>query len=198
PGTTVGQQRINVLERAGAIWDRILDSPVPIEFEVFFDSFGCNLNSVVLGAGGPVAFESDFVAAPFAGTWYSVAQANRLTGVDLEPDTTDITTEFNASLGTGPCAGQREWYHGYDGQQPAGFVALLPVAMHEIGHGLGFETATDGSNGEYFGGLPSVFDHFLMDDVSHKHWFEMTPAERVASAVNTNHLVWDGPQVTLA
>jgi hypothetical protein len=198
PGTTVGQQRINVFERAGAIWDRILGSPVQIEFEVFYDSLGCNLSSVVLGAGGPSALESDFVAAPFTGTWYSVAQANRLTGVDLEPDTTDISTEFNASLGTGVCAGQREWYYGYDGKQPPGFVALLPVAMHELGHGLGFLTATDGSNGQYFGGVPSVFDRFLMDDVSHKHWFEMTPTERVASAINTNHLVWDGPQVTLA
>jgi len=46
PGTTVGQQRINVFERAGAIWDRILDSPVQIEFEVFFGSFGCTLRNV--------------------------------------------------------------------------------------------------------------------------------------------------------
>jgi len=35
-----------------------------------------------------------------------------------------------------------------------------------------------------------------MDDVSGKHWIDMTPAERIASSINTEHLVWDGPAVT--
>src|SRR5262252_7954991 len=37
-----------------------------------------------------------------------------------------------------------------------------------------------------------------MDNVSHKHWIDMTPAERIASAINTGHLVWDGPAVNAA
>src|SRR5262249_43309637 len=54
---------------------------------------------------------------------------------------------------------------------------------------------TDETDGTFFSGEASIWDRFLMDNVSGKHWFEMTPAERVSSAINTGHLVWDGPAV---
>src|SRR5205814_2997631 len=41
----------------------------------------------------------------------------------------------------------------------------------------------------------SVYDDFLLDDTSGKTWVQMTDAERKASAVNTNNLVWNGAQV---
>jgi hypothetical protein len=37
PGTTVGQQRLNVFKRAGAIWDVILNSSVEIRVQASFD-----------------------------------------------------------------------------------------------------------------------------------------------------------------
>lgn len=195
PGTTVGQQRLNVFDRAAQIWDAIVQSPVEIRIQASFDPLTCNASSAVLGSAGPNTVESDFAGATFPGTWYVTAEANRLTGTDLEPGTDDITAQFNSSIGQAGCLTGRNWYYGFDDNEGATGIDLLPVLLHEFGHGLGFLTTTDESTGNYLAGQPTIFDRYLMDDQSGKHWFEMTPAERVASAINTDHLVWDGPSV---
>ncbi len=67
--------------------------------------------------------------------------------------------------------------------------------LHEFGHGLGFSTVTNGSTGNYLNGppaLPAVWDKFLYDETTALHWDQNTPAQRVASAINTNNLTWDG------
>jgi len=69
-----------------------------------------------------------------------------------------------------------------------------------MGHGLGFSTQTSGTTGNYLNGppaLPTIFDHFLYDDTNGLHWDQMTPAQRVASAINSGHLTWDGPNGVL-
>ena len=76
---------------------------------------------------------------------------------------------------------------------------MVTVLLHEFGHGLGFASFTDESTGIQAGtspGLPSVYDFFLLDKTTGKHWPVMTNAERQASAINAPNLVWDGPQVT--
>src|SRR5689334_7026426 len=99
PGTTVGQQRLNVFDKAAQIWDAIVQSPVEIRIQASFDPLFCNASSAVLGSAGPNTVESDFAGATFPGTWYVTAEANRLTGSDLEPGTDDITAQFNSSIG---------------------------------------------------------------------------------------------------
>lgn len=198
PGTTVGEQRLNLFEHAASIWDAILGSSVEIRIEANFDPLFCNALSAVLGAAGPNVVESDFAGAVHAATWYVGAEANRLAGVDLEPGVNDIGCVFNSSLGNVGCLTGRNWYYGFDGDEGTSGIDLLPVLLHEFGHGLGFLTTTDDATGETFAGQPSIFDRFLMDDVTGKHWHEMTPAERVASAVHSGHLVWDGPRVRAA
>ena len=196
PGTTVGQQRLNVFVKAGEIWDAILQSPVTIFVEASFDPLTpCSATSGVLGGAGPNVAGYDFPNAGFAGTWYSGAEADRLAGADQDPGFNDIGAVFNSSVGTAGCLTTRSWYYGFDGNEGPNGLDLLPVLLHELGHGLGFLTFTDESDGAYFAGLPSIFDRYLMDNVSGKHWFEMTAPERVASAINTGHLVWDGPAV---
>src|SRR5262249_44215017 len=83
PGTTVGQQRLNVFTRTGLIWDGILNSPVSIYVDATFDPLPCSPTSGVLGSAGPTVVESDFSGAPYAGTWFNGAEANRLAGTDL-------------------------------------------------------------------------------------------------------------------
>jgi hypothetical protein len=195
PGTTVGQQRLNVFQQAAAIWDAILRSPVEIRVQASFDPLSCTATSAVLGSAGPNTVESDFAGATFPATWYVTAEANRITGTDLEPGFDDIVAQFNSNIGAVGCLTGRSWYYGYDGNEGTG-IDLLPVLLHEFGHGLGFLSTTDATTGVYFAGQPSIFDRFLLDDVTHKHWHEMTAAERLASAINTEHLVWDGPLVT--
>src|SRR6185369_7933122 len=78
-----------------------------------------------------------------------------------------------------------------------GGIDLLAVLLHEFGHGFGFSTTTSGSTGNYLNGppaLPSVFDKFLFDETQHLHWDQNSAAQRVASAINTNNLTWDGQQ----
>jgi PA domain/FlgD Ig-like domain len=196
PGTTVGQQRLNVFTKAGQIWDAILGSPITIRVQASFDPLFCTATSAVLGSAGPNTVESDFAGAPFAATWFVTAEANKLTNSDLEPGQDDIVAQFNSMIGSAGCLTSRSWYYGFDDNEGASGIDLLPVLLHEFGHGLGFLTLTDESTGDYFANQPTIFDRFLLDNTTGKHWIDMTPTERVASAINTTHLVWDGPAVT--
>src|SRR5262249_23454774 len=124
-------------------------------------------------------------------TWYHQALANRLAGVDLDPTTSDIAAQFNSDLGKPGCF-PLPWYYGVDGNEGPNAVELLPVVIHELGHGLGFSTSTIAGVEEVF---PSIFDYFLYDDTQGMHWNEMTDPQRTASSQNCSKLSWDGPNV---
>src|SRR5262249_16800163 len=149
-----------------------------------------------LGDAGPNVVDTDFPGALYSMTWYVGAEANKLSGVDQDPMYNDIVATFNSSVGHPNCLTGRNWYYGYDANEGASGIDLLPVLLQELGHGLGFLTLPDDTNGQYFFGQPTVFDRFLMDDVTGKHWFEMTDAERQASAIHSGHLVWSGHWAT--
>jgi hypothetical protein len=195
PGTTLGAQRLNVFEHAAAIWGGILSSPVEIKVEANFDPQFCTATSAVLGSAGPITVDKDFPGAEVANTWYCAALVNKLAGVDVEPAYNDIGATFNSDVDNSVCLGSRSWYYGFDGSEGTD-VELLPVVLHEIGHGLGFLTLVDGSDGTEFFGSPDVYERFMLDVTTGKHWHEMTDAERLASATNDGNLVWDGPAVT--
>src|SRR5207344_2139513 len=68
----------------------------------------------------------------------------------------------------------------------------------EIGHGVGFQTFTNGQTGTQNAGFPSIWDHFLMGITDNLLWKDMTNAQRAASAISKDKLVWTGPLVTAA
>src|SRR5439155_5698151 len=142
---TIGQQRLNVFQYAANIWGGLLPSSVQINVVAQFNPLTCTATSGVLGSAGPIQVFRDFAGAPFAGTWYHVAEANKLAAVDLNPASNDINATFNSSLGTASCLPQG-WYYGFDGNEGSA-IELLPVVLHEIGHGLGFSTTTNGQTG---------------------------------------------------
>lgn len=194
-GTTVGQQRLNVFQKAADIWGGMLPSAVTIIVRAQFDPQTCTASSAVLGSAGASEIWSNFAGAPLANTWYNVAEANKLAGVDLNPALYDINATFNSNLnGQLSCLNGVGWYLGYDGLEGTN-IELLPVVLHEIGHGLGF-TAGIGSSGAEPGGLPTVFERSIRDNTLGLTWDNMTQAERAASAINTNNVVWAGPCVT--
>jgi hypothetical protein len=197
PGTTLGQQRLNVFQYAANIWGGILPSSVPIIVRAQFAAQTCTATSAVLGSAGPVTIHRDFTGAPFAGHWYHQALANRLFFADLSTAQPDINATFNANIDLGCFGPGLVWYYGYDGLEGAN-IELLPVVLHEIGHGLGFSTTTSGSSGNYNTSFPSIFDKYLLDNATGLHWDQETAAQRVASAISINGLVWDGAAAVAA
>jgi len=201
-GTTLGQQRMIAVQAAANKWGATLDSIPTITALVTWDALGCATDSAELGGGSPRGAWANFAGAKVFGTWYPSALANALFGSDLDPTTSQIRVRFNVNLGNAGCLSGFHFYLGLDNNHGGDFD-LVTIATHELAHGLGFITFTDGSTGaEAVSGSgtphPSIFDDFLLDTTSGSLWKNMTDAQRVTSAINTRHLVWSGSNVTTA
>lgn len=199
PGTTLGQQRLFAFQHAANIWGATLQSDIPIRVGAAFVPLSCNVTGAVLGAAGATEVWGNFPNAPFLFTWYPAALASKLAGVDMtEPAETHITARFNSRLGLfADCVPGLTFYLGVDnnaGEQ----IDLVTVLLHEIAHGLGFQTFTDDETGAPLIGYPSVWDHYLLDNRSGLNWTQMTNAERASSAVAWRGLSWGGANVTAA
>ena len=205
PGTTVGQQRLNCFTQAASVWGSLLTSSVPVLIQAAFNPLTCTATTAVLGSAGPRFVEISDPSFEFQNYWYHEALANKEAGVDLTPpfagdNGSDINAQFNSNIGTAGCLTSSGWYYGFDHNETTK-IDLLAVLLHEFGHGLGFSTVTSGSTGSYLNGpplAPAVWDKFLFDETTSLRWDQNTPAQRVASAINTNNLVWNGAQVTAA
>lgn len=196
-GTTLGAQRLNAFQSAAAKWGATLSSPVTIRVLATWEALTCTATSAVLGSAGATEVFRDFPGAPRAGAWFGKAQTGRLLGVDPDPPTADIRARFNVNLGSAGCLAGIPFYLGLDNNHGTS-VDLVTVLTHEFGHGLGFQTFTNGSTGAFLGGFPSAWDFFLTDSTTSKTWAEMSNAERAASALKNGKLVWAGPVVTAA
>jgi len=194
-GTTVGQQRLIVFQTAANIWGSLLTSGPTIFVNSQFNALTCSSTSGVLGSAGPTTITANFTGAEFTGYWYNVALANAESGVDQNGATAEISAQFNSSVGLTGCLDGSSWYYGLDDNHGTNGIDLLVVVLHEMGHGLGFLTTTDGSSGSFNSGLPGLWDKFLYDEATGLHWDAETATQRQASAISTNGLVWDGKAV---
>jgi hypothetical protein len=193
PGTTIGQQRLNAFQFAANVWGATLVSSTPITIGARWTALPCTATSAVLGSAGAATIFHDFPGAPFSNTWYSASLANALRGTDLDPGV-EINAQFNVNLGTTGCGDSFPFYLGLDNNHGNG-TDLVTVLLHEFSHGLGFQTFTSASTGSQPNGVPSIYDSFLFDNSTGKHWVQMTDSQRQVSALNTGHLTWDGPAV---
>ena len=191
PGTTIGQQRLNVFQRAADRWSTTLDTNVDILVRATFSNLPCTATQVVLGQAVTGGWEINFPNAPKQNVFYPNALANKLAGTDLSPNEDDIITQFNAALDNPTCSGEAGWYYGFDGNEGED-TALYPVVLHEIGHGLGM---TSGGFPE-FNGFPTVYATHILDVTAGRRWDQMTTQERQISMTNTGNVVWDGANVT--
>lgn len=204
-GTTVGQQRLIVFQTVASIWGAALNSGPTITIRASWSStMPCAATSGTLGSAG----NSGNIWRDFPGgvpaTWYGNALANAISNQDrngLGTSNPEISATFNSQIGIGSCLTGAHWYYGLDNNHGSDGIDLLSVVLHEVGHGLGFQTYTNTSTGQQAGSqaggfFPSIFDNFLFDDTTSKFWKDMSDSERVASAINTGNLVWRGPQVS--
>lgn len=135
------------------IWGAVLHSRVPIRVSA---NFRTDFGPYILASTGAAAMLRDFPNAPQRNTYYPAALANARAGTDLTSNE-EIVANFNASF---------DWYFGLDGAAGDRFD-LASVALHEIGHGLGFVGSLRtvdgvGSWGVGAPALPIVYDTFVM------------------------------------
>jgi hypothetical protein len=189
-GTTKGQQRLIAFQRAADIWGSTVDSAVTIYVTAAFNPLGAN----VLGSAGATSVFSDFPGlgngffpgVEFPDTWYGAALADKRAGLDLDDTIADIDAEFSSDTA---------FYLGLDHNGGA-LPDLVTVVLHELGHGLNFQTFVSRTTGNNFAGQTDIYSRHLLDSRSGLHWDQMTAAERLASTVSFGKLVWDGAQVT--
>ena len=134
------------------IWEPYITSNVPIVVNANFGSQPAG----VLGSAGPSSNLSDF-GAGVANTYYPVALANALSGIDLLPGTADITATFNNSI---------NWYYGTDPTLSAGQPDFVSTVIHEIAHGLGFlgtGNVVSGLGSVGITGEPYIYDRFVVN-----------------------------------
>ncbi len=214
PGTTLGQQRMNVYRHVANLWEAALTSNSPITVSAGWEALTCTASTAVLGSASSWNGWTNFPNAPKAGTWYPQALANKLAnlpgGQSLadfygQPDdgtgfgNVDIKTQFNINLGQPGCLTGTPFYLGLDGNAPAGTVNFATTLLHELGHGLGFSIFTTSTlSGAQFQGLPSIWEDFMVDNSTGKRWTQMSNAERVASAINFRRLAWNGANALAA
>ena len=197
PGTTLGEQRLNVFRHAARLWEAVIGSSVTIVVGAKFDPLTCSAGQGVLGSAGPANISRDFFNAPVANTWYPIALVNSLAGFDLDAAGADINATFNSSVdNNNNCLNNTNWYYGLDGNRPGGTIELLSVVLHEIGHGLGFLTFVDIPTGVRLDNRNDAFLLHLEDHSTGQTWDQLSDAGRLASATDTADLHWTGPAVT--
>lgn len=147
---------------AADIWETQIESNVPIIVDAEFEI----MDPGILGGAGPTEIWRDFTGAPQIGTWYPVGLANKLANKDLNPSISDIRARFSQNY--------PNWYFGTDANMPGNQINFISVALHELGHGLGFigsMRVDDGSEnlecigvtncGLYgYSGYPMIYDRF--------------------------------------
>lgn len=193
PGTTLGQQRLNVFLEAARRWQNALDVNTDIVVAASFAPIaGCTDTSAVLGQASPMYWKHSFTGAPRENVWYPAALANQMARQDLEPARDDIFTQFNGDLDKQTCLGGTDWYYGLDNNK-GDDVDLFVVVLHEIAHGLGVSGKT--GSAEFSENRPAVFHTKMLDLTAGLRWDQMSAEQRRVSLTNTSNVVWDGEHV---
>jgi cysteine-rich repeat protein len=196
-GTTLGEQRQIVFQHAIDTWQALVASGIEVRVGAQFSPLPCSSTSAVLGSSGPETVWRDFTGA-IPNTWYPVALANSVAGVDLDPGGDHIGSAFSSNLDDGCLSGISGWYYGLDGNTPPGQIELLPTVLHELGHGLGFLSLVSVSTGAKFLGFDDVYMRNLENHLTGELFPAMTNAERLMASTATGNLHWVGANVVAA
>lgn len=208
-GTTLGQQRMNLVQRAASIWGARLVSSVPIRVDVqFAGTFSCAQNPgdfVYLAFGGPSAY---YIINPPPNpphpVVYPTALRNAILGTVANPSTPELYLRINPLIDSQPgclTGSTGFWYGTNPDIAPPGAATkfpLLPLVLHEMAHGLGFVQNHNLQNGSGFPPYHYTFDTQVFDNTLGKFWNLMSDSEVLFSAGNDPNVIWKGPAVDAA
>ena len=143
-----------VVDAAVSSWDAVLaTNPAgPVVVEVFWSNLG---NPSLLGYAGP---DGMFHGGGLpTSSLYPAALANTLLGLDANGSgRPEVQVVLNAEL-----LASNRWYLGTTGAPSGSQIDLYSVALHEIGHGLGFlgsATVPGGQSQPSLSGTPYAYD----------------------------------------
>ncbi len=168
PGTTLGQQRRNAMQRAAELLAAQIKTPAPIRIRACWRDLESSATRAVLAQAGPTNLTLHDVDQPAPWlpnrySWYAIAAASRLAGTGAcgvvggactQPD---IVATFNSRIGASDVLGGRTFDYGYTPAGTGTNFDFISITMHEIAHGLGFLglvniDAADGPLGARFSG----------------------------------------------
>jgi hypothetical protein len=122
-----------------------------------------------------------------------------MAGTDLDPTTSDIQAVFSSALDGGSCLGGTGWYYGLDGNPPPGTLDFATVVLHELGHGLGFQTFVALSTGAKFLGHDDAYERRLeQHGAVPSDYPSMSNAQRITASTSDPNLQWLGGLVNAA
>ncbi|MFT6827872.1 MAG: hypothetical protein ACJAZV_001158 [Roseivirga sp.] len=166
------------------IWATLISSPVTIRINATWSA----LDDGVLGSAGWGTAFRNFEGAQEINTWYPVALAEKMAGIDLNStEDSDIIANFSRRV---------NWYLGTDGNPAGDEFDLVSVVMHEIGHGLGFTDAyryTEGVGSNGLGGFPLIFDLGVQSGSGNNLSELENPSEALGRALTTDSVFFNSP-----
>lgn len=198
---TLGAARRASFAAAAQLWADTLQGTIAIKVGASFDPLGGTVSSALLGQAGPSQLVNGVAGGIDGTTFYPLALANQLENQNIAPlvgETYDIEAQFNSDVDGPVVLGSTSYSYRTSQSQPVtpGTVDFFGVALHELGHGLGFLSLVNNATG----GLPNV-DIFsrklarISAGPTTTLLTAMNDAQRLSAITSVTELNWVGPCV---
>lgn len=171
------------------IWSTLLTSSQTIHVKAVWTP----LEKGVLGSAIYGATYANFPGAQTINTYYPVALAEKMAGMDLNsPTDPDIYATFSSVM---------TWDYGLTGNPANDKYDLVTVVLHELGHGLGFvdSYSVENSNGEVGvqdSVIPIIYDLALENNSGTNLYHDVaSPSAALKTQLTGNAIYYNSPQV---